>query len=104
MNYTIDELKEILLENDYPASNSKLIESVIKQLQNLTPEGKEAFEYWCDTRTLRAFDIEGINIEFLKKYHQATDIGIILAYDGLVRNPKNAYLLKRPVIKRFNNK
>lgn len=87
------------MENDYPASNKKLLESVIKQLQNLTPEGKAAFEYWYDTRTLPAFDINGITIDYLRIYHHSTDIGIILAYDGLVRDPKRAALLKRPVIR-----
>ena len=81
MNYTIEELKEILLENDYPASNKKLLDSVIKQLQNLTPEGKVAFEKWCDTRTLPSFDIEGVTVDYMKTYHQANDIAVILAYD-----------------------
>lgn len=99
MNYTKEELKEILLDNDYPASNEKLLESVIKQLQNLTPEGKIAFEHWCNTRNLPAFDIEGITVDYLKMYHHSTDISVILAYDGLIRNPKNAYLLKRPIVR-----
>lgn len=99
MNYTIEELKEILLENDYPASNKKLLDSVIKQLQNLTSEGKVAFEKWCDTRTLPSFDIEGVTVDYMKTYHQANDIAVILAYDGLIRNPKSAYLLKKTVIK-----
>jgi hypothetical protein len=99
MNYTIEELKEILLENDYPASNKKLLDSVIKQLQNLTSEGKVAFEKWCDKRTLPSFDIEGVTVDYMKTYHQANDIAVILAYDGLIRNPKSAYLLKKPVIK-----
>lgn len=100
MNYTYEELKELLLENDYPASNDKLLDSVIKQLQNLTQEGKAAFENWCDTRNLPSFDIEGINVDYLKTYHHSTDIAVILAYDGLIRNPKNAYILKKPVIRR----
>ena len=84
MDYTSDNLKEILLENDYPASNKDMIDRVICQLQNMTDEGKHAFEHWCDTRNLPTFNV---------------DIAIILAYDGLVRNPKSAYLLKKPVIK-----
>lgn len=101
MNYTIEELKEILLENDYPASNKKLLESVIKQLQNLTPEGKVAFEHWCDTRKLPVFDIEGVTVDYMKTYHHANDIAVILTYDGLIRNPRSAYLLKKPLIKQL---
>ena len=99
MDYTTEYLKELLLENDYPVSNKKMLEGVIKQLQNLTETGKSAFENWCDTRNLPDFNIEGITPQYLQLYHHAKDIAIILAYDGLVRNPKNAYLLKKPVIK-----
>lgn len=99
MDYTTDNLREILLENDYPASNKKLLQSVIKQLQNLTPEGKAAFEHWLDNRSLPTFDINGVTVDYLRTYHHSTDIGIILAYDGLVRDPKRAALLKRPVIR-----
>lgn len=101
MNYTSEELKDILLENDYPASNRPLLESVIGQLQHLTPEGKAAFEHWCDTRNLPSFNIEGITVDYMKTYHHANDIAVILAYDGLLRNPKSAYLLKKPVVKRL---
>lgn len=99
MKYTSEELKEILLENDYSASNKQLLESVIRQLQNLTPVGKAAFEHWCNTRTLPDFNIEGVTVDYMKTYHHATDIAVILAYDGLIRNPKSAYLLKKPMIK-----
>lgn len=99
MNYTAEQLKEMLLENDYPASNHDMLESVIRQLQNLTDEGKAAFEHWCEARVLPVFDIEGITAEYLQKYHHATDVAVILAYDGLVRNPKSAYLLKKPIIR-----
>lgn len=99
MNYTSENLKEILLENDYPASNKKMLERVVSQLQNLTEEGKIAFEHWYDTRNLPAFNVDGVTAEYLRTYHHATDIAIILAYDGLIRNPKSAYLLKKPVIK-----
>ena len=100
MNYTTEELMEVLMDNDYPASNKMLLESVISQLQNLTPEAKKAFEHWLETRNLPEFDFDGVTVDYLKTYHHATDIGIILAYDGLVRNPHSAYLLKKPVIKR----
>ncbi len=98
MNYTTEELKKVLLDNDYPASNKSLLESVIKQLQSLTPEGKTAFEHWLDTRNLPAFDIGGVTADYMKTYHHATDVAVILAYDGLIRNPKSAYLLKKPII------
>ncbi len=101
MKYSAEQLKEILLENDYPASNPKMLESVITQLMNLGPEGQAAFYEWCDSRNLPKFSIEGIDVNYLKTYHGMTDIAVVLAYDGLIKNPKSAYLLKKPVIKRM---
>lgn len=98
MDYSNENLQELLLENDYPAAAKGMIESVVKQLQDLTPEGKTAFEYWCNTRIVPDFDINGITPAFLREHHHSTDIGIILAYDGLVRDPERSRLLKRPVI------
>lgn len=98
MNYSTEEIKDLLLDEDYPASNDLMLNSVINQIKNLTPEAKDAFEKWCDSRVLPSFDIEGITPEFLKSNHHCTDIGIILAFDGLIRHPKDAYLLKKPVI------
>lgn len=100
MDYTFEELRQILLDNDYPASNEKLLVSVITQLQNLTVEGRNAFEIWLNARKLPVFNINGVTEQFMKQHHHANDIAIILAYDGLVRNPNSAYLLKKPVIKR----
>lgn len=101
MNYTSEELKELLLDEDYPASNDYMLNSVINQIKNLTPKAKKAFDEWCDSRTLPSFNIDGVTPEFLRNNHQCTDIAIILAYDGLIRNPKDAYLLKKPVIRRM---
>lgn len=98
MDYSNDNLRELLLDNDYPAAAKGMIESVVKQLQDLTPEGKKAFEHWHDTRIVPEFDINGITPAFLREHHHSTDIGIILAYDGLIRNPERSRLLKRPVI------
>ena len=99
MDYTSENLRELLLDNDYPASDKSMLESVVRQLQNLTPEGKVAFEHWCDTRSVPSFDINGINPDYLRRFHHSTDIGIILVYDGLLRDPKKAELLKKPVIR-----
>ena len=98
MDYTSDNLKILLLENDYPASNKVMLDRVVSQLQHMTEEGKQAFEHWCDTRNLPTFNVNGVTADYLRMYHHATAIAIILAFDGLVRNPKSAYLLKKPVI------
>lgn len=91
----------LLEECDYPM-NQTIRDSVIKQLQNLQPESAELFNQWVKTRKIdaQAFNIEGITPAYLRETRNMVDIAIILAYDGLLREPKkSAALLKMPVVK-----
>ena len=97
-----DYLNELLDECDYPR-NEQLRKSVIAQLQNLTEESSKLFAQWKKNRKIapNAFEIEGITPVYLKTVRKMEDIAIILAYDGLIREPKkSAVLLREPVIKR----
>lgn len=98
MKYNSSDIKERLLEEDYP-NNPQLLESVTRQIIALKDEGKAAFENWFETREIPDFDIEGITPSFLRKYHSMKDVAIILAYAHLVNDPKAAFTLKKPVIK-----
>ena len=99
MNYTYEELKELMMEQDYPMTNKEMINSVISQLSSLCAEANSAFVHWQQTNELPEFDINGVTPDYLKDVHKATDIAIILAYDGLIKNPQSAYLFKKPIIK-----
>ena len=98
MKYNSEEIKERLLEEDYP-NNPVILESVTRQILALRYEGEKAFENWFETRSIPSFDIEGVTPSFLRKYHSMKDVGIILAYARLIEEPKAAFLLKKPVIK-----
>ena len=92
----------LLEECDYPM-NKTIRDSVINQLQNLQPQALGLFNQWVKTRKIDsdAFCIEGITPEFLRKKRRMEDIAIILAYDGLLREPKkSAALLKTPLFLR----
>lgn len=98
MKYNSSEIKERLLEEDYP-NNSQLLESVTRQILALKGEGAAAFENWFETREIPNFDIEGITPSFLRKYHSMKDVAILLVYAHLLNEPKAAFTFKRPVIK-----
>lgn len=99
MKLTIEEIKDLLLELDYP-NQPQLLESVSRQLLSLTGESKSAFIKWYESRELPDFEIEGITPAFLRKYHSMTDVAIILAYARLLKEPKAAaFVLKKPIIK-----
>lgn len=101
MKYTSEEIKERLLEEDYP-NNQVILESVTRQILALKGEGEKAFVNWFETKSVPSFDIEGITPSFLRKYHSMKDVAIILAYARLVEEPKAAFILKKPVIKQKN--
>ena len=99
MKLTIEEIKDLLLELDYP-NQPQLLESVSRQLLSLTGESRSAFIKWYESRELPDFEIEGITPAFLRKYHSMTDVAIILAYARLLKEPKAAaFLLNMPIIK-----
>lgn len=96
--YTNDELKERLLENDYP-NDEKLLESVIQKIQNFGTETQRIFDDWYITAKITDFDINGITPAYLRKYHKMKDVGIMIAYDWLQKAPQEAvHLLKKPII------
>lgn len=99
MKYTDEQLREILMDNDYPTTVESMIDNVISQLKSLDPKAQEMFDNWIKTGMVEDYEINGITPEFMRNKFHAKDVAIILAYDGLLKNPKNATLLKRPRIK-----
>jgi hypothetical protein len=98
MKYNESEIKDCLLEEDYP-NNPQLLESVTRQIQALKGKGEEAFENWFETKEVPDFEIEGISPSFLRKYHSMNDVAILLVYARLLDMPKAASVFKKPVIK-----
>lgn len=96
--YTDNELKDRLLEIDYP-NDEKLLNDVILKIRNFGNEAQKMFDNWYATSKITNFDIDGINPAYLRKYHNMEDVGIIIAYDWLQKKPSEAvYLLKKPLM------
>lgn len=96
--YTNNELIDRLLECDFP-NDKLLLESVISKIGNFGPDAKKMFDLWYKTGKISDFDINGITPSYLRKFHKMKDPGIIIAYDWLLKDEKEAsHLLKKPVI------
>lgn len=98
MKYTIDDIRERLLDEDYP-NNAALLDSVLSQFQSLSREDEAIFNDWFESNRVPQFDINGITPSYLRKYQGMKDAAIVLAYLRLRKDPQAARLLKRPVIK-----
>jgi len=96
--YIDNELKERLLETDYP-NDERLLNDVILKIRNFGSEAQQMFDNWYATSQITNFDINGITPAYLRKFHKMKDVGIIIAYDWLQKKPNEAtHLLKKPVI------
>lgn len=97
--YTDEELKNFLLDYADCPNNEQLINHLIERIKTLGTESQALFENWYENRVVPEFDCCGVTSEFLRKSRKMENIGIILAYDWLCREPKRAaFLLKRPMI------
>jgi hypothetical protein len=95
--YGDEELKKRLLETDYP--NDEKLNEVIKRIRNFGHDAQSMFQGWYNTAKIPSFDINGITPAYLRKQHNMKDVGIIIAYDWLSKEPeKVAYLLKKGIM------
>ena len=98
MKYTKKQIEERLFDEDYP-HKEVIINTVIKQLENLSDKGQILFDSWMESGKIAEFDILGITPTYLRKFQKMKDPAIILAYDGLIKRPEfSAKILKEPLI------
>lgn len=97
--YSNEELIKCLQYEDYP-QNKALQESVISQLNDLSDEAQAMFDKWYEDRKMPKFEVHGISSDFLLEKHKMNAISLVLAFDGLIKDPdKAAWLLRKPVIR-----
>jgi len=98
MKITDEELKKRLLETDYP-NNDELLNGVIKKIRNFGDGAQSMFDEWYNTAKIPAFDVNGITPAYLRNRHNMKDIGILIAYDWLSKEPEEAArLLKKGIM------
>ena len=96
--YTDKEIKERLLEADYP-SDEQFLSGVIERIRSLGPEATALFEQWMEKRVSPKFELAGISSNYLRLHHKMKDVALIIAFDWLTKEPDEASrLLKKPVI------
>jgi len=97
--YTDEELKNFLLDYADCPNDEQLISHLIGRIRTLGSEAQVLFENWYENRVVPEFDCKGVTSDFLRKSRKMENIGILLAYDWLCREPDYAaFVLKKPVI------
>jgi len=98
MERTDEDLKKRLLETDYP-NDEKILNRIVERIRNFGDGGRSMFDDWYNTAKIPAFDIDGITPAFLRSRHKMKDVAIIIAYDWLLKDPKEAArLLKKGIM------
>jgi len=98
MNITNEDLKKRLLETDYP-NDEKILNVIVERIRNFGDAARSMFEEWYNTAKIPAFVIDGINPAFLRNRHNMKDVAIIIAYDWLSKDPREAArLLKKGIM------
>ena len=96
--YSDNEIRERLLEADYPG-NEELISGVLERIHAFGPSASRMFEKWMDDGKMPRFEEAGISSDYLRSHQRMTDVALIIAYDWLLKDPAEAArLLRKPVI------
>ena len=98
--YTDQEIKELLLEDDYP-NKAAILEGVIQRIRSFGPEAAAMFDEWATTGKQPKFEESGISSEFLRKEQHMKAVALIIAFDWLKKEPHEAaHLLQKPHVER----
>lgn len=98
--YTDQEIKELLLEDDYP-NKAAILEGVIQRIRSFGPEAAAMFDEWATTGKQPKFEENGISSEFLRKEQHMKAVALIIAFDWLKKEPHEAArLLQKPHVER----
>lgn len=97
MEYTEPEIREILLECDYPLSGT-LLDDTVKRICCLGSEAAKMFSEWHKSGRTPHFEINGITSDFLILTYKMKAPALIIAYDWLLKEPDEASrLLKKQI-------
>jgi len=98
--YTDQEIKDLLLEDDYP-NKAVILEGVIQRIRSFGPEAAAMFDEWATTGKQPKFEENGISSEFLRKEQHMKAVALIIAFDWLKKEPHEAArLLQKPHVER----
>ncbi|MBP5189710.1 MAG: hypothetical protein J6031_02200 [Bacteroidales bacterium] len=97
--YTDQEIKNLLLEDDYP-NKAPLLDGVIQRIRSFGSEATKMFDEWASSGKQPKFEINGISSDNLRKEQNMKAVALIIAYDWLMKEPHEAArLLLKPHIK-----
>lgn len=98
--YTDQEIKDLLLEDDYP-NKAPILEGVIQRIRSFGPEAAAMFDEWASSGKQPKFEVNGISSDVLRKEQNMKAVALIIAYDWLKKEPHEAArLLQKPRVEK----
>lgn len=96
--YSKDEIRERLLECDYPQGTT-LLEDAVNRISEFDANAAEMFNKWYNTGKTPRFEVNGISSDYLIATYGMKDPALIITYDWLMKEPGEAKrLLKKSVV------
>ena len=97
--YTRDEIRERLLECDYPQGTT-LLEDAVNRICEFCDNAAEMFNNWYSTGKTPRFEVNGISSDYLISTYGMKYPAMIIAYDWLMKEPGEAKrLFKKSIVK-----
>ena len=98
--YTDQEIRNLLLEDDYP-NKAPILEGVIKRIRSFGPEAAEMFDEWASSGKQPKFEVNGVSSDTLRREQGMKAVALIIAFDWLKKEPHEAArLLMKPHVVR----
>lgn len=89
MKITDQILSTIFDREDVPA-NEAMRKSMANQLNELGDKAQAMFEAWYNDGVRPKFEVNGISSQMLRDKYKMSDIAVILSYDHILKQPKEA--------------
>lgn len=89
ISYSEDFLYDLLLDRfDYKVEDAKV---TVKELMNLSDEGKEILKEYLETGFLPCIEKNGLSLQVMRTQvsYEMTDVALILIFDGIQKNMRD---------------
>lgn len=83
MLLNMNKLKKVLLEEE--GCPEEMLPNILQKIENFSPDTLALFDEWMATGKIRDFSMMGITPGWLRENRDMKDIGILIAYDWILK-------------------
>jgi hypothetical protein len=96
MLLNVNKLRRLLLDKEH--CPEEMLPSIIKKIENFSPDTLSLLDQWIETGKIKDFSMMGITSKWLRENKDMKDIGMLIAYDWIVKEGEAAVKsLKEPL-------